>query len=50
MKNIGELLCEIRKDKKMTLQDVANILNCSISFISHLENNRRSIDVSNIIN
>ena len=43
---IGKFIAKLRKDKKMTQQDLANILNVTDRAISNWENGRRMPDVS----
>ena len=43
---IGKFICEIRKEKNMTQQELADKLNVTDRVISHWENGRRLPDYS----
>jgi transcriptional regulator with XRE-family HTH domain len=49
--NVGDKLRQIRKEQKLTLRELNNLTNISISFLSDIENRRRnpSIDTLKII-
>ena len=41
MATFGENLKRVRKEKKLTLKELSNIMNISVSFISHYEHDDR---------
>ncbi len=43
MINIGKLIYEIRTQRNMTQEELANALFCNRTYISHLENNKRNL-------
>lgn len=45
---IGEAIRQIRKERKMTQKDFANILEISPSYLSELENGKRNLNISTI--
>lgn len=49
MSKFGELLAELRLDKKLTQRDLAHILHVSVGTISNYENNVHFPDVEKLI-
>ncbi len=49
MSKFGELLAELRQDRKMTQRDLAHILHVSVGTISNYENNVHFPDVEKLI-
>ena len=43
---IGKFIAKLRKEKNMTQQELANILNVTDRAVSHWENGRRLPDIS----
>lgn len=50
MANLGELLAELRLDKRMTQKELANILHVTVGTISNYENGIHLPDVAKLIN
>lgn len=50
MSSFGELLSELRKDRKLSQRDLAGILHVSVGTISNYENNVHFPDVEKLIN
>lgn len=48
-KKIGSRLKEARKKKDLTQEELADLLNCTSSYISHLENGRDKLTLSTMI-
>jgi len=48
MRNVGEILTELRKEKELSQKDLAALLNLSISTISNYENGVHSPDLDTL--
>lgn len=49
MLNIGEIIAELREDRNMNQEDLAQILNISRSTLANWESNNRGIDSYSLI-
>jgi transcriptional regulator with XRE-family HTH domain len=48
MKNVGKVIRKLREERKMTLEDLANKLGKSISYLSKWENGKKPINLENL--